>query len=276
MRPRLVLLFIFLIIVYRIWLEKTSYERFTPLINTSPPQTIGVVTYNIQYLPWKSKDFQVLRQQIRMYPIILLQEVFNRWSSLPIPDAFPEYYIARGRMKSLNFVNSGLVTLSRYPIVSQEFIEYDHYTPFSADAFSNKGFLACVIQLPIGNVCFINTHTQSCEYADYDPTVKLQLRQLFQYANSLPIPFVIGGDFNIDYRELTPDMYSPARIEAPPEPTIYINLETGYTSTVAKNGFRPYVLDYFVVHPSIASLQAETEQNSFSDHNPVFLLLSQN
>lgn len=258
-----------ILIIYFIWLEKTSYEYFVPKAPIIP-QTFGIMTYNIQYLPWKSKSMSLLRQQTRNYPILLFQEMFNHLTSIPLPTVFPDYYIVRGKMTSIRLVNSGLVTMSQYPIISHEFIRFQSNTPYTPEVLSDKGFLACVIQLPTGNTCFINTHLQSCDHADYDPIVKLQLRQIFDYARALPMPYVIGGDFNIDYRELS--HYEPSRIVAPQQPTIYINLTTAETSSRQKNGYKPYVFDYFFVHPSISSQRIETEENDYSDHNPSFLL----
>jgi endonuclease/exonuclease/phosphatase family metal-dependent hydrolase len=230
------------------------------------------MTYNIQYLPYKQKTLAGLRQQTRNYPILMFQEMFNQLSSLPLPTTFPEYYIARGKMKSLKLVNSGLVTLSKYPIISHEFVTFNTVTPYTPEILSDRGFLACVIQLPEGDVCFINVHLQSCDHADYDPTVKTQLREVFQYARSLSIPYVIGGDFNIDHTQLNPDLYAPTRVLAPSTPTIYINLKTAYTSTVPKPGYKPYVFDYFLLHPDVPSTSIFSEQNDYSDHNPSFLL----
>jgi endonuclease/exonuclease/phosphatase family metal-dependent hydrolase len=227
----------------------------------------------MQYLPWMIKDLSLLRTQVRNSPVVMLQELFNRFTSLPLPTLFPDYYIARGKLKGFALVNSGLVTMSKYPILSHEFIEFRNFNSTTADALSNKGFLACVIQLPAGNVCFINSHLQSCDHSDYDPVVKNQIREIFLYARNLAIPFIIGADFNIDYRNLYEDLYSPARIVAPLQPTIYINLDTADTSPRPKTGYRPFTLDYFLVHPDIQTQQTETEENDYSDHNPVFLHL---
>ena len=268
-----VLLSIALLLLYFIWLERTSYDFFSPISIQPPPSSLSVVSYNVQYLPWMSKDLSQLRVHTRLSPVIMLQEVFNRLTSLPLPGIFPEYYIARGRLKGFALVNSGLVTLSRYPILSHEFIEFNSYNSTTADALSNKGFLASVIQLPSGNVCFINSHLQSCDHSDYDPIVKKQIREIFDYARNLTIPFIIGADFNIDYRNLVPDLYSPAIIAAPTQPTIYINLDTADTSPRPKAGFKPFNLDYFLVHPSLQIQQTETEENDYSDHDPVFLRL---
>jgi hypothetical protein len=275
MKLRTLLFLLLLLAIYWIWVEKTCCDRFTPRIKAKEPERLGVVIYNIQYLPWKSKNLKELRQHTKLFPVIMLQEVFNHFTSIPISDIFPEYYIARGKMKSINYVNSGLYTLSRYPIVSQEFIEYNDYTSFSYDAFSNKGFLCCVISTPQGHICFINTHTQSCFYDHYDPIVKRQVKQMLEYARSLHIPFIIGGDLNIDHKHLPPEFYSPFRLIAPPSPTIYVHSDWYGTSPVKKEGYRPYTLDYFFVHPDLQTQEPYVEDNLFSDHDPVFLLFQE-
>jgi endonuclease/exonuclease/phosphatase family metal-dependent hydrolase len=252
-----------------VWKDHQELDFFYPKKKLSPT-TPGVVSYNIQYLPWKIKPLSELREITRMYPILLIQECFNRFTSFELHNIFPEYYIARGRLQGFGLVNSGLVTLSQYPIVKYEFIPFNKSNVITADFFSNKGFLNTIIQLPDKKIAVINTHLQSCEYNEYDPVAKEQLAQLLAYAENLPMPYLIGGDFNIDYKELSHPL-----IKAPSVPTIYTNLITGDSVSSKKDGYKPFTLDYFFVHPSLKTGNPKVLQSEYSDHNPIFLLFEE-
>jgi endonuclease/exonuclease/phosphatase family metal-dependent hydrolase len=265
MTPKHVLLTVIITISYLIIKDRLSKSFFTPLQPTTPTRA-GVVSYNIQYLPWKTKILSGVKPILNGYPIIMLQECFNRLTTLPLQSIFPEYYICRAKIQNFALVNSGLVILSQYPILSHEFIPFEKMNLFSADALSDKGFLSAEIQLPERRIRVIDTHLQSCDHASYDPIVKDQISQLIAYANALTTPYIIGGDFNINYTEL-----SYNTIKAPSEPTIYSDLKSGDSVSHHKPGYIGFTFDYFFVHPSIQTEPVQTYSSSYSDHNPVFL-----
>ncbi len=258
---------ILLLLLFMVWKDRTSQEFFSPISRISPGQ-LGVASYNIQYLPYMRKDLAKLKPILLRYPIILLQECFNRLTTLPLAEIFPEYYICRGTLQGAALVNSGLVILSQYPIVDYEFTPFGAKNFFTADILSNKGFLSAEIQLPDKRIRVVNAHLQSSDYTEYDPIVKDQLAQIMSYTETLKVPYIIGGDFNIDYRELSyPNIYAPS------EPTIYCNLKTAETSSTPKEGYRPFIFDYFFVKGLTPTKKVKTYTSSFSDHNPVFFLL---
>ena len=258
---------ILLLLIFLVWKDRTSQEFFTPHSRIAPGR-LGVASYNIQYLPYMRKDLTKLKSILLRYPIILLQECFNRLTTLPLSEIFPDYYICRGILQGAALVNSGLVILSQYPILSYEFTPFSKTNFFTTDVLSNKGFLSAEIQLPDKRIRVVNAHLQSSDYTDYDPIVKDQLAQIMRYTDSLKVPYIIGGDFNIDYRQLE---YS--NIHAPSAPTIYSNLKNAKTSSSQKAGYQPFTFDYFFVKGLTPSGPVKTYTSSFSDHNPIFLLL---
>jgi len=266
MAPKHVILLVICLVLYVIIKDHLSQTFFSPLHPTTPTRP-GIVTYNIQYLPWKTKALSGVKPYLNNCPIILIQECFNRLTTLPLQEIFPEYYICRATIQSFAFVNCGLVILSQYPIVSYEFIPYETCNIFSADAFADKGFLSAELQLPGRRIRVISTHVQSCEHSIYDPIVKRQIAQLMAYANALPVPYIIGGDFNINYTELP---YN--NIKAPAQPTIFEDLDTGLSLSTPRQGYTPFTFDFFFVHPSLQTEQPQTVTSPYSDHNPVFLL----
>lgn len=175
-------------------------------------------------------------------------------------------------MKGVSLVNSGLVTLSQYPILAHTFIPFQAANLLSFDALSNKGFLACVVRLPQKEICVINVHLQSGAPTDY-PIVQYQLRQVFEYARQLTIPYIIGGDFNIHYSEVSEAFYAPAVCKVPPTPTIYIH-DSGDSLSRPRSGYYPYTFDYFFVHPTLTPhCEVVSEGADYSDHNPCFLIV---
>jgi endonuclease/exonuclease/phosphatase family metal-dependent hydrolase len=264
------ILLLAILILYLIWKDRSSQAFFKPIKSPRPVYS-GVMTYNIQYLPWKIKSLNHLREISRGYPILYLQECFNRFTTIDLCSIFPEYYIARGKLQGMALVNSGLVTLSQYPILSHKLITFKNYRPYTSDTLSEKGFLETVIDLDGTKICCINTHLQSSDHTEFDPIVFDQIQEIRDYLQTVKIPYLIGGDFNVDVNRLK-ETHQDLRITAPTSPTIYMNLKTADTSPTRKQGYDGYVFDYFLVHPSITSKQAICEVNEYSDHNPVYLL----
>jgi endonuclease/exonuclease/phosphatase family metal-dependent hydrolase len=262
------------LVLYFIYKDRSSQAFFKP-VKTVKPEYQGVMTYNIQYLPWKTKPLQTLREISRGYPILYLQECYNRFTSLDLSSIFPEYYITRGKLQGVALVNSGLVTLSKFPILSYKLITFKNYRPYTSDTLSEKGFLETVIDINGTKVCCINTHLQSSDHAEFDPIVLDQLQEIQDYLQTVKIPYMIGGDFNIDVNVLHENymgLSNGLRAASPTSPTIYMNLKSGETSSKPAKGYGAYVFDYFLMHPSILSKQAVCEVNEYSDHNPVYLL----
>jgi len=174
--------------------------------------SLRLVTYNIWGLPsWMTgarsgRYPQIARELERLHPdIILLQEAWTAKPRKSVP-ASRLWSPARAAGQHTFFQQSGLVTVSRFPIIGGKFY------PFSRaafpDKFVNKGVLKVTLELPGHQVLNVwNVHLQD----GGSPEVRFsQIRQLIsrvQAAEDGQMADLVGGDFNCTpdsalYREL--------------------------------------------------------------------------
>ena len=172
-----------------------------PVSSSATGLSLKVVTYNIWGLPsWMTRARpgrypQIARELERLDPdIILLQEAWTAKARKSAP-ANGCWAIARAAGQHTFFQQSGLVTLSKCPIIAGEFY------PFSRaafpDRFVNKGALKVTVLLPGGRVLNVwNVHLQE----GGSPEIRLsQARELVsrvQAAEDGQIADLVGGDFN--------------------------------------------------------------------------------
>jgi endonuclease/exonuclease/phosphatase family metal-dependent hydrolase len=150
---------------------------------------------------------RIARELEKLGPdVILLQEAWTAKARESAPN-HGRWSVARAARQHTFFQQSGLMTLSRFPIIGGKFY------PFSRaafpDKFVNKGILKVTVQLSDGQVLNIwNVHLQD----GGPPAVRLsQVRELVAWvkaANDGQIADVVGGDFNCTpdsslYRELS-------------------------------------------------------------------------
>ncbi|MDB5188937.1 MAG: putative sphingomyelin phosphodiesterase [Candidatus Nomurabacteria bacterium] len=166
-----------------------------------------IITYNIWDLPlWfvrnrKKRLLEIARYLVeRGTDIICLQE---SWS-LEYRRALSEYMRAHGYHDAIHQAgikrgNGGLLTFSKFPIVSVRFIPFGRRAFAVSEIIGNKGALETNIETPRGLIKVINTHLH------YSPStiietasVRLrQLRTLFAaIKNEGDMPTVLAGDFN--------------------------------------------------------------------------------
>lgn len=270
-------IFIIIFLIVFIWfciqkLTKSVYQPEFFKSSPSPEEPITILTYNIQKFPFSMKSFTPLYELFKDYSIILLQECFDETLE-SLPTIFPHYSIFRGTLRGINVMNSGLVILSKFPILKGEFVEYKHYNGFTFDALSEKGFLSVLIDIHGKKTRIINTHLQSCDFERYDVQALLQLDELFDYMDTIYDPYyIIGGDFNIDIEEMK-EKYEKYRglpsLHYPEDPTIYINFTTSQSRSTRKLGYDGLVIDYFVTSKNIEMKKPITLTYTYSDHNPV-------
>ena len=132
---------------------------------SSPELTLSLVTYNIWGLPsWMSgarsgRYPRIARELERLDPdVVLLQEAWTAKARTAAPTN-GNWSVARAAGQHTFFQQSGLVTLSKFPIIGGEFY------PFSRaafpDRFVNKGVLKVTVQLPGGRALNVwNVHLQ--------------------------------------------------------------------------------------------------------------------
>jgi endonuclease/exonuclease/phosphatase family metal-dependent hydrolase len=190
-------------------------EHQVMVLPASSPESgldLKLVTYNIWGLPsWmtgarSARYLPIARELEGLNPdVILLQEAWTAKARRAAP-ADGRWAIARAAGQHSFFQQSGLVTLSKYPILGGEFY------PFSRaawlDRFVNKGALKVTVQLPGRQVLNVwNVHLQESG----SPKIRRsQIRELVARvlgAEDGQIADLVGGDFNCTpqsplYREL--------------------------------------------------------------------------
>lgn len=264
---------IFVIVFIWILIQKSIKEKYIPekYKYDEYDYDCSIVTWNIQKFPWSLKSFKddKIYNVIKSHSIILLQECFDEtYESLE--SCFPDYYICRGNLKGMNIMNSGLVILSKFPIGDVVFNKYKNYNPLSFELFSEKGFLVANINInKEKHIKVINTHLQSSDFERFDKNAILQLQELIEYMNILNynnIPYIVGGDFNIDIKDFN-NISNIRDIHYPSQPTIYINFLTSHTSNKIIKNYDPLIFDYFI--SKIKMEKPIVMSIDYSDHNPV-------
>lgn len=192
--------------------------------------SIRLLTYNFFCRPppvnsnngdYKDSRLNDFLEQLQNFDIICFQELFTtlndrkhkmiregakvglKFYSYPRNPSFFSKYLT----------DSGLLILSRFPIIENEFYEY--FINVSGDAPSNKGVLYAKIKIYDNFLFLFNTHLQSTYYDEsqkkIDCTIQVRTSQTeelinFVYNKLLTIPIheinkgciIIAGDFNID------------------------------------------------------------------------------
>ena len=231
-------------------------------------KNLNVLTFNIQRMPYSMKPLSLLHRLISTHSIILLQECFLNVLYDDIQYEFPEYHIIKGTMNGYRLVNSGLVILTKYPIVSHTFIPFEDKTLTTSDALAEKGFLVAQLRIKDKLVYIINTHLQSSNYRNDDTMSIKQWRQLYEYVSTLKYPWLLGGDFNININKFPSIPYS---MYSSFYPTLYIKYKDDYevdTSCTPKDGYDPYVFDFFISN-DIELDTPDVLPLTYSDHLPV-------
>lgn len=270
---------IVIIIIVWILIQKNIYERYIPenYIDNINLDDRSIVTYNIQKFPWalKSLGDQEISNIIKTHSIVLLQECFNEaYDSLETH--YPDYHICRGNLKGINLMNSGLVIMSKFPIIDVKYKEYKEANPWTFDYFSEKGFLTATIKIGDRTIKIVNTHLQSSDFYRYDKYALSQLEELLNHLENLKKDgddYIVGGDFNIDINDIN-IIKEIKGINYPSKPTIYINLTTSHTSNKYKEGYGPFIFDYFIISETIIMNKPIVINSDYSDHNPVSCLFN--
>jgi len=257
-----ILLPLFIIVFGWIAYQKTIKELYTPSKNMQNVLP-SILTYNIQKFPWSFKTLKTIAEMDN-HSIILIQECYDELFS-SLESYFPHYYICRSKMKGITIVNSGLVILSKYPIIDYKFVPYVNYNAKTLDCLTEKGFLTATMDVNGKPLTVINTHLQSCDHERYDQHAFLQLKELLKYVEKLDT-YIIGGDFNIDIE----DLKTRHRLQVfyPSDPTIYIDFKTSKSQSSPAKGYEGLVFDYFITGGNLR-MDPVTIQSPYSDHNPV-------
>jgi endonuclease/exonuclease/phosphatase family metal-dependent hydrolase len=172
-----------------------------------------------------SSDFKDLRTRILIesilpqFDLVILQEVFSTLSSrksLIISESEKLGFLfsqigPEASPFSGTFTDSGLLVLSRFPILESDEITYED--SMSSDRLSSKGATYSKIQIGSSCIHLFSTHLQSSyttfdyqEFLRYRMIRRKQLVQLKKFIDlktaGLNETVLIGGDFNIDGKEI--------------------------------------------------------------------------
>ena len=258
----------FIFIIVGLWITR---EKFTISYhkNTKPNKVISnaIITYNIQRMPLSTKPLKKLYKLLNPYPIVLLQECFLNFLYDDIQHIFNDYNIVKGTMEGYRLSNSGLVILSKYPIISYKFIPFKNHDYLSSDILAEKGFLIAIINIDKKKVCIVNTHLQSNTYRNDYITAQKQWNELHEYMKTITDPWIIGGDFNMPFCNMT----SSYKLHGSIQPTIYIKYNDDIeqdTSCYKKEMYEPFVFDYFITNDINLHKPIPIEFD-YSDHLPV-------
>lgn len=246
---------------------------------------VRLLSYNIDDLachrPQYTNDDAIRATEIISYlesssaDIICLQEVWSESMKQEITDAFlaKNFYVALPPWHK-NYVfgeNSGLITISKYPIINQTFIPFSN--PRGTCRLFNKGVQYCHIRVPNSNplrssvLNIANTHLQASftnysSYLDFHTTAKEQLNTII---NECPFEScLIVGDLNLTRDQLEDFVKNDSKIEYFGE-----NKEVTFPDQSIR-------LDYFLLlsklsqTSNIENIENKTDSEvELSDHFPI-------
>ena len=171
---------------------------------------LNILTYNVDGLFWHYND-KILNDLLinldklmdKDIDIICLQEVWhynllykilefakNKMWNVAIPSNKKRYFIGE---------NSGLLTLSKYPILHQKIYNFD--ISRGACGLTYKGAQYLKIQISDNKrINIINTHLQSSHFNYCQDFRRISLQQINEIISNSPFDkFILTGDFNLNY-----------------------------------------------------------------------------
>lgn len=202
---------------------------------------VDVLTYNIEGLPWPARRnrspflreigqrLAAFRAQGNAPDIIVFQEVFTSAAARAIVDSgYPSIAsgphrrsrqapniegdlpgrrkIRKGEIRP-NFLPSGLVIATEYPIIASNYAPFARGSCAGFDCLSNKGMLFAQVAIPgvPGTIDVFTTHMQSRRASGVEPkrfhaAHARQTAELSAFARAngdLSAPTIIAGDFNM-------------------------------------------------------------------------------
>jgi len=156
---------------------------------------------------WYSKNSLFTNPAVRRLPALSGYPYFAWGPEGTIDNGMGDYWnlVNQNKDKLKGLLNSGLLVLSRYPILGKESALYGPECA-SEDCHGTKGALLVRISAPsIGTVDVVNTHVQAeTPYAEIRKKQYAVLANLVKNAN-LPFTFM-GGDFNAPTNPEFPEM----------------------------------------------------------------------
>ncbi len=259
---------------------------------------LKIISYNIWDLPlWFVKDRVSRIKKVAEYlaasgaDIVCIQEAWAKANRPMIYEIMNKagYMHASAKDVPMLVGNSGLITFSKYPIVSKKFTPFSRLSSSFVELFTAKGVLETEIKTPQGNLTVFNIHLHMPAWF-FGKTVRLrQLRKAVSVLGKDSGPAVLAGDFNedkmweqIEYTKIIDgaNFTNPLSVEAH-KPLTY-RLENEFVNIWINRSDAPCRYDYmFVRNLESIGLTVNTYKPLYlapnlSDHDPVVLELSSN
>lgn len=149
---------------------------------------------------------ELISKMISRYDIVLLQEVFSTawtktWNKIiSETPSMEKVFTVKNKCK---LVDSGLVVLSKFPIIKHRFIKFKNIS--LSNIMIDRGFLYTRLQVGDKIVHVINTHLNPNENhigkKQPEDWRKLQMSEILEYKKNVGMQddlWIIGGDFNDD------------------------------------------------------------------------------
>lgn len=212
--------------------ENPTLAKLIDTIDTSKA-SLNIVTYNVWGLPplFKGsapKRFELIGKELQKQnlDIICLQEMWDKQTAKIIDTLSYPFCANGGRYPGLRNA-SGLVTLSRYPIIEEAF--YPFKDSSLIERIVKKGVLRTCIATPYGEVEVLNVHMCSdseTSVAKANAIRMKQVREIISIIESLSNdrPVIVLGDFNVSdgdqdsellLQNLQHDLFLRSHVDAP-------------------------------------------------------------
>ena len=167
---------------------------------------ITIISYNIWDLPlWFVKNRAARIREIGKYlaasaaDIICIQESWDIATRKTLYDALGNagYHHASASESHILVGNAGLVTFSKFPIISRAFRPYSRMSSYFVELFTARGILETVVKTPKGLLRILNTHLHMPSRF-LDTRIRLsQMRRAFERLGKPDgLASILAGDFN--------------------------------------------------------------------------------
>lgn len=183
------------------------------LQNPTPPQTLDVLSYNTQLMPFYTRVVNKLNHpgtrandipdKISSFDAVILEELFDRDLRNQITNKmklqYPYFTNVAGNMPS-KLLTGGVMIFSKWPILEERQITYSSGNGF--DDFAAKGVSYAKINKAGMIYHIFGTHLQANNKPEDRAARFLQIYELNNFINAISIPknepVILGGDFNTD------------------------------------------------------------------------------
>ncbi|PKM23219.1 MAG: phospholipase [Gammaproteobacteria bacterium HGW-Gammaproteobacteria-14] len=180
----------------------------TPVEPLSGADELKVLSYNIYALPFVASEISnrlaELPNHLSGYDVIMFQEAFSSDRNGMLQQLASEYpyqtHVPKIPYDGINVFDSGVLVISRYPIVSTADFIYPDCS--GTDCFADKGVIYAEV-IKNGKAYHVtNTHAASFDTAEARALRQVQFQQIRTLINNRNIPafdaVMMGGDFNVN------------------------------------------------------------------------------